>query len=282
MKSTETHVHGGAVSKVERYNWSDPGAKGTFAEMSPHAIQVDRAYQRPENEDKIKDIARNFNWRAFGVAPVSVRPSGEHFAMDAQHRILAARRRSDVVMVPVLIFATETAKEEACSFLQINTGRKPLTARDTFRAKMTSGSEAAALVDRLIRESGRSISEASSSTSVACLALLVRLAESDQDLLLKIWPLVVEVADGAPLHNRVVETIAFIESRATNGSLLEAKWKARLLALGVHGIVDAAAKAAAFYASGGQKVWSRGVLNAINKGMRNKLTVRGLADDETP
>ena len=87
-----------------------------------------------------------------------------------------------------------------------------------------------------------------------------------------IWPLIIAVSEGQQIHQRVVEGLAYIAKRMPEGSsLMDKEWQKRVLKVGGTGLLVAAAKAAAYYARGGPKVWATGMIEAINKGHRNLL-----------
>ena len=60
-------------------------------------------------------------------------------------------------------------------------------------------------------------------------------------------------------------------------SLTDKKWALKLAELGADKLAEAANKAASYYSAGGARIWAVGILELMNKGLRNKLIIRGLA-----
>jgi hypothetical protein len=249
---------------------------GRFEWIPKDRLLVDPSYQREAITSKVKRMAAEWSWIAPGVLIVA-RRGGKLYVIDGDHRVLAARRRADVTQLPCMVFETETAVEEARGFLATNTNRRPLSALDRFRAQVTVGDEAATLVHRLLEEAGYALA-----TSVAfdgrrtkCVGVMVRYAKEDRESYLRAWPLILEVAAGGPIYERVVQAIAYVEQRlgGTGESLAKDPWHQRLVRLGPHGIRDATARAASYFVKRGEKIWAMGLIDALNRGLRNRLVL---------
>ena len=108
--------------------------------------------------------------------------------------------------------------------------------------------------------------------SVKCVGILLRWANDDAATLCAVWPLIVAVSANGPLHQRIVEGLMYIAKRMPSGSsLMDKEWQKRVLKVGATGLLYGAAKAGAYYATGGAKVWAAGMVEAINRGHRNRL-----------
>jgi hypothetical protein len=188
-------------SKVEHYKWTmqDVSQPGEMQLVPKGEIAIDHAYQRQANEMKVRCMAGEFSWVAFGAITVN-RRGGKLYVMDGQHRLEAALRRDDVQNVPCIIYNLPSTKEEASGFLSLNTNRKPVSSIDKFKAQIVSGVEVTIFVDSLVSQSGRVISKCSAPTTVVCIGLLQSLAKEDQHKLAKLWPTICEVSDGHPMH----------------------------------------------------------------------------------
>ena len=114
--NTEEKVHNGNITKVERYNWKMQDSPGALRMVKKGDLQVDHTYQRNANEMKLIAIAKDWSWIACGAIVVADR-EGVLFVVDGQHRVLAARKRSDIAELPCLVFKTHEAKQEAKGFL---------------------------------------------------------------------------------------------------------------------------------------------------------------------
>jgi len=58
-------------------------------ELTADRLIVDRSYQRWTSATRIKNIARSFQWNAFGIPTVAPRKDGTYALLDGQNRFLA-------------------------------------------------------------------------------------------------------------------------------------------------------------------------------------------------
>lgn len=278
----EAFIHNGRMSKVERYKWTFADRPGEFLMIDKDELTVDPSYQRTETENKVKTIAQRWSWIACGTITVAIR--NDHFyVVDGSHRVLGARRRSDIKDLPCMVFDTNDIVAEAQGFLDANTLRKPMTMIEKFKALVMVNDEAAVTVRDMIAASGYTItSSAKSGRSVGCIGQLLLAYRSYKEAFLRVWPVILESSDGQPIHDRQVASLVWIEHRiaSLDQSLTRQPWRRRVVQLGCHGILDACAKASAYYKSGGAAVWGEGVLNALNHGVRNKLVIPSMGRSE--
>lgn len=276
-KKSDRMVDG--TSKVERYKWKPLTEKPDLRWIDKSKIDVDHSYQRELNDKKAVEIASTFSWPAFGALVVAERGDGKFVVTDGQHRLGAVKRRADIKEVPCVVFRAEDVVEEAHAFNDGNTLRRPLTAFDRFRAKLMLGDEAAHTVQKLVTSINRIVArgggQGGSSKVVSCIGVLQRLAKIDTARLTKLWPLIAQLSEGGLISEILVESLFYIEGRVDgDGSLLDTKWKNRLLGIGGHELIQGAYRAAAFYARGGNRVWAAGMLEVLNSGLRNRLVLR--------
>lgn len=272
---------GTAIGKVGRYGWTLVDEPGAFEWLAKDRLLIDDSYQRHQAEAKILAIARRWSWVACGSLIVALRPCGGLYVMDGGHRLLAARRRDDIRELPCMIYAAESLPVEARGFLDTNTLRRPVPATDKFKALVMAGDPAAIHVRDLLAAAGlvaRPSGEVAG--TIRCLGVCLKLCRDNREVFDRCWPLCLEVAGSEPVSERVLATANYIEARLEGGvTLLRQPWRGRLVRLGVQGVADAAAKAAAMYSRGGPGVWSRGVVAALNVGVRNRLPVKGMGDE---
>lgn len=273
MESTE-RVHNGNMTKIDRYGWSMQDNKGELRWINKMDVQVDYSYQRNTNEIKLKNIARDWSWIACGAIVVANR-EGTLFVVDGQHRVLAARKRSDISDLPCLVFTTSAAKQEAKGFLSAQTQRKPVTAVEKFKAMVVVEDPDALFVQSLADKYEIHIKSGCAPGYLKCVSSMLSHAKNDKETLAHIWPLVVDVSKNYAISERILEGLMHIEKRMPEGtSLMDKEWTARVLKVGVPGLLDAAAKASAYYAKGGPKVWANGMVEAINKNHRRLLELK--------
>lgn len=264
------------LTKVKHYGWELKDTPGELVWLNKCDLLVDHSYQRTAKHARVLQIAKAWSWLACGVIVVAKRRDDQCFyVVDGQHRVMAALKRADIERMPCLVFETDSAKEEAAGFYDANTGRRMPTSLEKWKAQLLRGDRAVTYVDALIRQAGRVAANAAGPGTVRCLTSILRAAEADREALNRMWPLVAEVCEGHALHERVFEGLMWLESKMPDGqSLTSKRWRERVTRAGFAGLLDAAQRAATFYARGGPKVWGLGMLEALNKGCRIHIALR--------
>lgn len=273
------------ADKVAQYGWLKSKEPGKLMYVHKDTLRIDPTYQRAHNEGKRKRIASNLNWAAFGVLLVARRPDGSMWVIDGQHRLLAARSRSDVDEVPVVVFDFGgNVMEEAKDFLTANKDRQPLKGIDSFKAMVVSGDPIALQVQELVQASGKTIAEnAANGTSIRCVKALCSCMETNASALRRIWPLLVEIAADNVIDQRFLWGMHTLETRLVDRdgeerSLTEANNREKLSKAGYTALMRAIGDAAAYYNRGGQMIFARGILNILNHGRQKRLKLRGDAE----
>ena len=269
MMSDEINNRTG-LSKVKQYGWTLKDSPGDLMWISKNELLVDHSYQRNTSRERVMRIAGDWSWLACGVIVVAMRESDQRFyVVEGQHRVAAALKRSDIERMPCIVFKTESAKQEAAGFYDANTARRLPTSLEKWKAQLMRGDATTVFVDALIRRAGRVPGSVSGPSEVRCLTSLLRAADTDREMLSRMWPLVVEVCQGHAIHERVIEGLMWIEAHLPEGqSLTDKRWRERVMRVGYAGLLESAQRAATFYARGGVKVWGLGQLEALNKGCR--------------
>jgi hypothetical protein len=249
---------------------------GDRRDLRVDQLLIDDAYQRGENEDEIRDIARDFNWAAFGEIAVAQDPNGKLYVIDGQQRTAAARRRG-ISTVPAMVHHLNQ-EDAARAFLWANSRRKPVNAVGKYKAELLARLPHAILVDQLLQEAGLHLKPNSnaSNTGIRCISVLKKWAVANERILRKTWPLFIQLVEGGGILNEwVIDSICYMESRLEkqNKSILHNPWRKRIVALGTEGISLAAKKASAYYARGGAKVWASGLIDSLNHGKQHRLSL---------
>jgi hypothetical protein len=149
-------VHGKqskTLTKLMRYGWTVKHSPGTLCYLHKSLLQISKEYQRTAMKQRCLAMASSWSWVALGAISVG-RRDGEFWVIDGQHRVLAAMLRSDVGDLPCIVFETESMQQEAQGFIDANTGRKPVTTIDKFRASLIAGDETAKYVDYVLSSVG--------------------------------------------------------------------------------------------------------------------------------
>jgi hypothetical protein len=262
------------IDKIDRFNWKSPDLPGALEYIDKAKLMVDSAsYQRNYSDTRSLEMARAWSWVALGALIVARRPDGSLWVVDGQHRLMAARRRSDVSKLPCVVFEVSDLASEAAGFVRSNTARRAMTMVDRFRAMLVSGDADAIFIRDLLATTGHIIAQGggtSAGKKVGCAALLLNLSAADKALVSEVWPVIAEIFRARPVHERVVSGVFYI-AKVTKGQVLEPMWRAKLLRVGADGLVEACGRASAFYTAGGSKVWATGIVEELNRGQRTNV-----------
>ncbi len=241
------------------------------------ALQIHPAYQRDVLPEKVKAITSSWSWLSLGALVVGER-GGDFWVIDGQHRTLAAKRRSDITHLPCVVFKTADVKTEAQGFLDLNTGRKPVTAVAKQKAMVAAGDEVAAYVQQQCEALGLQIKPtASAAGQLKCVAWCTRRAAEDKEVFRLVLEMGAELSaqDNMPVAERVLEGLWILHTKCGEG-LADKRMAKRLREKGSRALLESANRAAAYYASGGGKVWAQGMLAELNKGLQRKFTMDGV------
>lgn len=270
-----THTAKG-VDKVKRYGWTVQDEPGELRLLHKDTLQIHPAYQRDLIAQKVTEISANWSWVALGALVIGER-GGEFWVIDGQHRAAAAKRRSDITHLPCVVFKTTDVKQEARGFLTIQTMRKPVTAVAKQKALVTAGDEVAAYVQKQCEALSLEIKpHARTAGQLKCVAWCMRRASEDKEVFRVVLAMGAELSaqDQMPVNERLLEGLWLLNAKCGEG-LADKRLAKRLREKGARLLLDAANRAAAFYISGGGKVWARGMLAELNKGLQRKFTMEG-------
>ena len=270
-----THTAKG-VDKTARYGWVTKDEPGEFAMLHKDLLQIHQAYQRDVVQEKVKTFTATWSWIALAAIVVGKR-NGNYWVIDGQHRALAAKRRSDITHLPCMVFETTDIKEEAIAFLNLNTGRKPVTAVSKQKAMVAAGDEIAAFVQQQCDALNLQITQhASTAGQLKCIAWCLRRAAEDKEAFRIVLSKGAELArqDNMQVAERLLEGLWMLHAKCGAG-LADERLVKKLHEKGGRTLLNAANRAAAYYVSGGGKIWAQGMLAELNKGLRNKFSMDG-------
>lgn len=267
------------MTKVDRYRWIMKDTPGTQMAINKMELRVNPEYQRHLVIDKVVKMAASWSWIACNVITVGMR-EGVCWVVDGQHRVAAAMRRSDITELPCIVFELEAVQDEARGFLNINDLRKSMTSVDRLRASAVAGDEAAKQFEALCTRLGLTLARNGNSPGTIKAAGwgMKRMAE-DPVATTIVMELAAELcaADNLPVRDRLLGGLWHIHKHCTV-NLTDARLRKRIKDRGGKLLYDETVKASAFYARGGDRIWAIGMMNAINKGLQVRFTMRG---DET-
>ncbi len=260
------------LDKVQRYKWEVADCPGEFRRINKKDIRVDAAYQRDANANKVLEFRRNWSWVACGTISVAER-DGFYWAMDGQHRVLAAQGRSDIRTMPCLVFDIDDVAVEAKGFLNANGNRKPVSAIDKHRARIIAEDELAVKIQETLDALGLTLAKsARSAGDFGAISWAYRNAADDFETFRKVLTLSTEICRdaGVPVAEKLVDGLLYIE-RNYEGGVTERKLAARIRRVGAERLIEAATRAAAYFARGGARVFAQGMMDALNKGVHSKF-----------
>lgn len=273
-----------AMAKVVRYGWTVVDQPGRFEMIDKTKLLINHDYQRDEIKQKVQQIASEWSWMACAAICVALR-DGKYYVFDGQQRTLAALNRVDIKELPCLVFEVADIRDEALGFLRTNTLRKPVTAIEKFRAKILVGDEVAVRAKQLIESVGYHVTDTlNGSFQVSCVTAIETAVQQKRAATERVWPVIAEIAGGAPIINTIVRGMVHLEDRvfAKGVSLSEKRWRERATEIGLPELAAGARKAEVYYGRGGDKVWAEGIANRINKGLRgSKLPFGSAATEES-
>lgn len=270
-----THTPQG-VEKTTRYGWITKDEPGKLMMLHKDVLRIHPAYQRDAIPEKVRLITASWSWLSLGALVVGER-GGEYWVIDGQHRALAAKRRADITHLPCVVFQTQDVKTEARGFLDLNTGRKPVTAVAKQKALVAAGDEVAAFVQQECDALGLQITSSGWKPGhLKCIAWCVKRASEDREAFRAVLTLGAELSakDETAVAERVLEGLWVLNARCGNG-LEDKRLVRRLREKGARALLEGANRASAYYAQGGGKIWAQGMLSEVNKGLQHKFSLDG-------
>lgn len=134
------------------------GYDGTFEQISPDLIVIDKRYQRDRKNTLIQQIAQSPSWKAFGVPVCFKRENGFYYCADGQQRIAGVMSsEKPPKTIPIVWFPLDDVEDEAEVFVRINEWRKQLQPIEKHKGKVLAQDPAALAVERAVLQAGYSI-----------------------------------------------------------------------------------------------------------------------------
>jgi hypothetical protein len=134
------------------------------------AIITDSRYQRPLNENRVADMAANFDPRLCGPLVVSARPNDKFAVFDGQHRLAALRLLGKEEAWYCQVHHRLSAKQEAGLFILLQTQRRGVVPIDRHRAAVFAGEALPMKVENLITECGYRITTNRTHGALTCVS----------------------------------------------------------------------------------------------------------------
>jgi hypothetical protein len=259
------------MSKIQRYGWMLRDRPGEFMQIDKNELQVDYEYQRDKViQEKVREIQSNWSWAGCGCILVAMRQDGTFWVFDGQHRVLAARSRSDIANLPCLVFELDSKTHEAAGFLVANTQRKPVTAISKFKALVMTGDSAAVAVNSMFEELGLEISDnAQGARQIKCVQACLKHAASSTSVLASALRTAIDLEGDEPVHRDMLDGLVWVERKYK--LLSDPKFIRRLNSISRSDIITAIGRFAAAEGCRGERVSGTAILRCVNKGLRQKF-----------
>ena len=223
---------------------------------APDQLQIDPCYQRSleaaASQVLIKRIAVHWDWGLCQPLFVARRADGGLFVVDGQHRLQAAKLRSDIWQLPCVVTSFASGEEEAAAFVQLNQQRRPLTKLDLFRAALAAGDMESSQIQIALDDAGLRIANGTNNQHMAPGSIAnvgglqqcyrthgIQVLTAALEALAKAWPgeilrfggtlfpgIVALIVDQQPLSDPGSPTVAAIAAFA--GATSQAEWNARI------------------------------------------------------
>lgn len=271
MDLREHTQHG--QSKVDRYGWIVRDGPGQFRMIAKNLLVVDHTYQRDDiNHRLIGAMCRDWSWIACGSIAVGNR-DGTLYVVDGQHRVLAAKKRTDIAELPCIVFPSKSIENEADAFVAINSQRKSMSILSRFKAMVVAGQEPAVTLDQFCRDNIIALSQSPGPGDLRAVAWMLKSAESDMERTQ--WTLVFCRAlsrhGDVPIPENLLRAVWHLHRRFADDARL---WS-RVRSIGVTEIMRSIHTTTTYFGSVTDRHCAEGMLNAVNKGLRNKFILTG-------
>jgi hypothetical protein len=265
------------ITKIDRYKWAEiKDGPGNLMMINKYDLRVNPEYQRSLVESKVFEMSASWSWVACSAITVGMR-EGVWWVIDGQHRWAAAMRRADITELPCIIFELEDIEDEAQGFLNINSHRKPMTSVDKLRASAVAGDDAAKQFELLCRSLGLTLTRNGNAPgTIKSAGWGMSRMKEDPVATTIVMGLAAELcaADHVAVQERLLGGLWYLHKNC-EVNLADAKLRQRIKARGAKSLIEEANRASAFYSKGGDKIWAIGMLQAVNKGLRTRLKMRG-------
>lgn len=268
-------VFGGAVSvpKRSKNDWSQGGQPGRFCMINKNELNIDGRYQRSQvSDNKVREIARKWDYVLLGVILVVKRQDGTLWVFDGGHRTRASFYRDDIETLPCMVYDMDSISSEAKAFLGKNLMITNVSSVDKYKAAVVADDPTARKAERLLLEHGIEVSAcATKSTQLKCISTLQTLLDRDEELARRCFGFCLLLSNGAPVSSAVLRGLFTLCQRMSDRCDILIRYRERLTRHSQREIEVRIRQMRAECGNGGDKVEALALLSLINKGCKNKL-----------
>lgn len=264
------------IDKIKRYSWKVIDRPGRLEYIPKTALEVDPTYQRTHGIDKVRDLASKWSWIACGALTVSERPDGKYYVIDGQHRTLAALKRSDISVLPCVVFTNCKIEDEAAGFVNANSNRGLVSTIAKYRANLVAKEPLAVYLEETFSKYGIQVSKNSTgAVHISCIGGCCRMATLDKNKFESVLSIarMVENPKTKTISEEIIEGLFYI-ARAGNIDITERRFSERVVDIGSVQLMRSIGDAKVYHGkSGGESMSAIGIVNAVNKKLKHKYVL---------
>jgi hypothetical protein len=263
------------IAKREKFAWAEPCKPGQFRMVLKVDLNIDGSYQRESvSRSKILDIARDWDWKLFGVLSVIERPDGTLWLYDGGHRCRASFMRDDIESLPCMVFRAHDDKTEARAFVGANTMKSVVSAFHRHRASVKTGEPEAVAVQSILEKHGYSVTQDTAARyGFTAINTLRKMVKEDREMADRVFAACASIAqDGEQVSGQILGGL-FACQRKLSGvaDILSSAHIEKLKGSTLDGLDAAIRREKHIIGRGGLTVAAKAILDVINKGKHRRI-----------
>lgn len=265
----------GPVDKAIKYRWAKPSSPGVFMQIDKKALSIDGRYQREkDSEEAVLRIARDWDWCLFGTLKVSDRGDDGYWVFDGGHRTRASFFRSDITLLPCMVFQLADIGDEARAFLAGARMSKAINSYDSFRASAVAMEPVAMRTSEILNELGISACKntATRGSQLKCIYTIQKAVEINQAVAKSVLSVCRDMAGDQPVSGVVFNGLFTLVNHFVGRDIL-AEYEDTLSRLTQAEMEAGIRQMKAETGKGGQAIYAKGVMAVLNKGKKTKRLV---------
>lgn len=264
-------------SKIDVFGWNkNTGAIGEFSRIPKEDLNLDISYQREiDSANRVKEIAKNFEWALFGCLIVSYNEDG-YYVIDGGHRLRAAFRRDDIKELPCLVYCFDDPAEEARIFYYYNNKRKHVSTFDNHKAALRGEgtfyeSEIALKAEKLIKKYGYKFAgSANTEFTTSSIMTICKSIIKNEKIADSTFSFLAKVAGGMPISNKEYKGLFYLMQINPTIDFFDFPLQ-KALEIGFNNLIEQVKLDTLVENKGGEKVIARSIAKIINKGETENL-----------
>lgn len=264
------------MSKRQKFSWSADSPAGRFNMIRKEELNIDGTYQREQvSDNKVREIARDWDWRLFGALSVIMRPDGTLWVYDGGHRTRAAFLRDDIEELPCMVFDCARIEDEAKAFVGTNTMKSSVSTFHKYRGALRAKEPRALQIKAVLDKYGyHATKNTKTRFGFAAINTLARLLKEDANLAESVFALCAEMAeDGESISGEILLGIFRCAKKLENrADILQKDNRKKLHDAGIKGLESVIRREKHFVGRGGGTVAAKAILDLLNKGRQRRLS----------